>query len=308
MRTDALILAGVLAASAGCHESDVSVVLDGKGTAVLAVDVRITPRYLKGGLRLAKIDPALAILQEADPLFLRTPDEATRKELEKAGVKVLEQSSKRTETEMSSKFRVQLKRLSSLEAFARLRGGAETAGDIPEETGLHLPVDAVRLSRDAEGIYSIEGTFPTLATARIKAGAVKEDLDKFTEALGVAAELANEVNTFQLAVSMAVPGEIVDFSPADMGRIEDAKPGTVKKDGGRVFFSTRMGALSPDYLTKRKGQYIPLVYRVRFRLPKGKSLPADALWDGVPRAPKPPDAPKPADPPKDAPPPPAPPK
>jgi hypothetical protein len=293
MRVEAVLVAGVLAASAGCHESDVSVELNEKGTAVLAANVRLSAKFVGGGTRLAGISPALAILKDADPLFLRTPDEATRKELEKAGVKVLEQSSKRTDAVMSSKFRVQLQRLSALEAFARLRGGGEAPDDVPKESGLHLPVDALRLSRDAEGVYSLEGTFPTRASVSIQAGAVKDSGTGFADALGVGLELANDVNTFRLSVSMAVPGEIVDFFPSGMGRIDAPKaPGAKKEGNGKVVFTTTMSKLTADYMRAMKGEYIPLIYRVRFRLPKGKTLPADALWDGKPVAPKPPDPPK----------------
>jgi hypothetical protein len=279
------LIAALALAAAGCHDTDAVVEMNDKGTTTLALDVKYRAAFLEPANDLAKGLPGFRVLQDAETVLLKNPDADRRKELEKAGLKILALDSKNTATELSSNFKVELQRLSAQEVLAGLRGGPAVTGDVPLGTGLHLPMDALRLSRDRDGIYTLEGMFPVRLSGSME-GTAPPAAGIDVRALG--SKLLKSILDFRAKVTMTVPGEVVDFSPPELGRRVAAKPG-VKGALRTVEFTIdadvgpRSGLVEGD----KKGDYLPVPLRVKFRMPGGKSLPANALWDGkaVPAAP-----------------------
>ncbi|MCI0589719.1 MAG: hypothetical protein L0323_23120, partial [Planctomycetes bacterium] len=300
-RAPRLALGSVLAlAASACHETEATVELSDKGAATLGMNVKFTKAFVTPATALARAVPgAPSILEEADPLFLKNPDPDLRKELEKEGLKILLLDSKNSDTELSSSFKVELQRLSALRQLARIRGGDGNAEEVPAGSGYRLPLDAVRLSRDKEGIYTLEVAFPVRVGGRILYPPDADGGAGSPKAL--AAQTLNSLLDGRATVTVTVPGPVVDFSPSGIGNTQAPK-GAPKAPPRTVVFRLNKTTVPRTGLqmTDRKGDYLPVALKVRFRTP-GRSLPADALWDGKPspsEAPRDGPAPGPEDPPK----------
>lgn len=293
---------GVLAlASSACHETDATVDLSDKGVATLGVNVKFTQAFVSPATALAKALPtAPSLLKDADPLLLKNPDPDLRKELEKEGLKILALDSKNADGELSSSFKVELQRLSALQQLARLRGGDGTVDEMPAASGFHLPVDALKLSRDKEGIYTLEGAFPVRVEGKVPYQDTGDTSATSPKAL--ASRILKSILDFHAKVTMTVPGDVVDFSPARVGHGQPPKGGGKAPPRTVVFTLDKTTVPQTGLqLTDKKGDYLPVILRVRFRMPGGRSLPANALWDGKPLpvdAPKGGSGPGPANPPK----------
>jgi hypothetical protein len=277
-----LAVALAAATAAGCLEADSSVELNDKGAGQVSMDGRFSVRFQAYARRLARLDPSLDPMAVAAPLFLKTPDAATAKELEKAGLKVLEQATSRTDTDLATRFRVQFSKLAALDALGRIRGG-EATGPVPPGGGGDFPGDSLRLTRDADGVYALEHVVPVRGSFALGTDKVSGSVERLGKLLAVAQPLANELSAYRIRIALQVPGEIVDFSPGNLGKADPARdPATRKPLPPRVVFTLDRAGLDSTGLGQPnlKGEFLYPSFRVRFRLPKGKSLPEAALWPG----------------------------
>ncbi len=300
MTLRALRVASLVAASGAlpaCLEADIETEIRADGSGTFGASMKFTEKTVEVIRRMREIDPAQDIVVQASEGMIEKPSPEKIAEMEKGGLKVLEADSVNDEKRLEMKVRVEFRDLAALKGLDAL--------DAKPGSG-SSPADDVSLTRDEKGIYTLalhmsqdgkkakpkgeDALAPTGESA--KEGEAKppkdpeEEAKKQQKAMALTMELMGEASKLRIAVTLKVPGEIVDFAPAAMS----------KKDGNRVTWTmtfqsmmeAAMGAMSKESEAGSPGGKNPMEdFQIRFRLPEGQSISASALTPSAPPAPAP---------------------
>jgi len=296
-----LAAAATLAAAAlplaACVEAEVQTEIRADGSGSFSSTWKCSEKVAEMLHRVRELDPSKAGELDRSISRPRLPPGTVLRELEAAGLRVLECDSANGEKDVSFRMRLDFRDLAALqradrletnEEWLRAKGGA----------GSNL-----WLTRDADGRYEIlfYAASPGSEVDRRKAAlrddpstppkkdgepgarepASPEDAEtarrKRQEAIRMMGDLMGEAAKLRFVVGLRVPGEVVDHSPKSAAKVEDGKV-TWTLDHVTLLRLQLEGAGA-------RGDERRLPFRVGFRMPEGKSLPESALR--APPAPEP---------------------
>lgn len=264
---------------AGCLEEEVSIDLreDGSGTAVFA------GRLSEEGTRL------VAILDEPgggttdlhlgpDDFSFRDPGEEARKALEGRGLRITECVARRDPGEVSSRLAVEFESPGALGLVDGLRRREAMEGRPPP-----VGKPGFELAAAPEGTWTLSFTTPSIqmsgGSSHLAVPGEKTDRAKLLRKMKATRDLAGEALKVRGKVSLRVPGEILEAWP-EMGASRGEGRCTWEFDLNALLNMAVRQGWDPE---KAGDPLPPVAFRVRFRLPEGRTFPA-----APPRAPDPP--------------------
>jgi len=276
----AVALAAASFALSGCLEADVQTEVKADGSGTLGVGMKFTDKFVEIIRKMEKADSKQDIVLKSKEGMMKKPDEALLAEWEKKGLKVVQFENVADEKRISSNVKFEFRSLDLLRSL----------DDIKNKDG-GTPVGALSLTRDDKGVYTLAmGSPESGKPSSRKAGMgeeeekpapkdgekeVKEEekdpaaeAKKAEMAMAMMGEMMEEMKNFKFSVSMKVPGEVLDFEPAEGG----------KKDGAKVTWEFTLESMMQMQMsagTEEDGQ--KGAYKVRFRMPEGQSIPESAL-------------------------------
>jgi hypothetical protein len=263
--------------------------------------MKFTDKFVEIVRKMERIDPKQDSVKLSKEGFMKKPDETLLAEWEKRGLKLGEFEAVNDEKRISARFKVEF---ASLAALASLE-------DI-QNKGTGFNSGGFRLTRDEKGIYTLamvsDGGGAKMDAAEEEDGEdddgddgaegeeeeakEEEKVDPETaarraqEGMALMGEMMGEAAKLKFTVCIKVPGEIVDFAPETAGKKEEGAV-TWTVDFGSMMAMQMQGAMGGEEEEGGKSDF-----KVRFRMPEGKEIPASALTPAKPKpAPAPPAAP-----------------
>ena len=252
-------LAATVAAT-GCIEGEMNVLLRKDGTGTCSWNNRPSTKSVEAIRAFEKeCREAAAPGEEFKfPVDALEPDAKAKAAMREAGLEVKEWVTRCDEKEISNRGRVEFERFSSLTAMKLLRTS-------------RYQYD---LTRDAEGVYEI--------AVRKDPAAVPATDNPLLQLLsdprysGPGARLLQaaqaDMSSLKSVFTFAVPGEVVDFEV--LGGSERNGPSSVRIDLSMKSILDAVARLAAEGKKYRTGDPI---FRIRFRMPEGESIPDSRL-------------------------------
>ena len=259
---------------AGCIDADIQTTLAADGSGTMSVRMGLTPGMVEVVTKMKELDPKDNTLDELQMIEVSEPTEEERAAMKEAGIELLDLASEASEKAISSRFKIAFKSLSGLEHM-----------DAILADGKDNPASGMRLTKEEDGTYVLamsggsdddddpfgledmdEDEDEDEAGEEISA---EEEARRTALAMEMMGKMMAEVANLKMVIGMEVPGEVVSFTPASLG----------KKDGGKVTWTLDFAAMmaasaSGEEPSMEEG------FTVRFRMPEGQSMPESALWSG----------------------------
>jgi hypothetical protein len=278
----------------GCLEEDVRVDLREDGSGTVVVSGGLTEKATRIMSVIDKDDGIVVDLHLGpDDFTLRKPGDAEAASLATKGLRVRECTSQRDATKVASRVAVEFDRVPALQFLDGLRIRNATSRK-PSAAG----AARFELAQDKDSTWTLSVTTPPVELSGGSGGGAapgqRLDVRKLERKMLAVADLAVEGLRWKGALALGVPGEVVEASPEEgLTKAKDRCAWKFDTDGLLSI------AVAQGFDPSKGGEVgLPAVtFRVRFRMPDGKSFPegsftklppAEPAKPGKDRAPVPP--------------------
>lgn len=252
-----------------CVDAETRLVLDAKGGGTLSVDAKFSKEFGAAAQEVKRIHPPSDPWLDANPLLLEKPEGAAARKLKEAGLKVSSMTVKKDRAGGAAKWKAEFDRLGALPRLKDIAGGPLQRGP----AGLGQQVDPwkglVALRDAGEGNCELEVTYPVRVSVAIDVGAVAEGMLQLTMAV---AEVSEETLKMKNRLVLEVPGTILSFAPAELGKTEEPRKGEGARRAVFTFGRGEAGKVAGG----TQGDYHLPKFTVKFR--PDAPLPPEALW------------------------------